>query len=109
MIIEIMTISAPNRKRDQLTKVLTSLASFVEMQAGCLSCRLFHTWPGHEGLQMEARWDTQDHLLSYLQSDIHKRLLLLMELSSAPPALEFFAVDEFRGLNLVENARFSPD
>jgi hypothetical protein len=51
---------------------------------------------------MEARWDSQADLIRHLQSDIYKRLLLLIELSPAPPAFEFFTVVEVRGLDLVE-------
>lgn len=58
-----------------------------------------------EGLQIEARWDNQEDLIRHLQSDIYKRLLLLIELSTAPPVLEFFTVVDFHGLDLVETAR----
>jgi len=58
---------------------------------------------------MVARWETQKDLIRHLQSDIYKRLLLLVELSAAPPVVEFFDVLEIRGLDLVEAARTRPD
>lgn len=108
MIIELMSISVPPGKGQELGKALTSLIGPIQVQPGCLSCRLFQEWPMQDGLQMEARWDGQENLIRHLQSDIYKRLLLLMELSAAPPILEFFTVLEVRGLDLVETARTSP-
>lgn len=60
-------------------------------------------------LQIEARWDNQESLTAHFQSEIYKKLLLLVELSAAPPVLEFLTVVESRGLDLVETARLRPD
>jgi quinol monooxygenase YgiN len=109
MIIEFLSISASNRKRQELGRALASLVGPIQVQPGCLSCHLAQEWPMQDGLQMEARWDSQENLMIHLQSDIYKRLLLLMELSAVPPVLEFFTVVELRGLDLVETARIHPD
>ncbi len=90
-------------------KALASLVGPIQVQPGCLSCRLFETWPARDGLQMEARWDSEEDLVRHLRSDIYKKLLLLIELGSAPPVLEFLTVLEFRGLDLVEAARTSSE
>lgn len=109
MIIELLSISVPHGKRQELSRALTSLVGPIQVQPGCLRCRLFQTLPTQDELQMEARWDNQENLIRHLQSDIYKRLLLLMELSAGPPSLEFFTVVETRGLDLVETARTSLD
>ena len=109
MIIEQMSISVSRGKRQELGEVFSSLVGPIQVQPGCLYCRLFQTWPGRDRLQMEARWESEEALMGHLQSHIYKKLLLLMELSSAPPGLEFFTVLEFRGLDLVETARRSQD
>jgi quinol monooxygenase YgiN len=105
MIIELVSVSVPHGKKQELGKALASLVGPIQVQRGCLTCRLVQGWPMQDGLQMEARWDSQADLVQHLQSDIYKRLLLLMELSPAPPVLEFFTVVELRGLDLVEMAR----
>lgn len=108
MIIELVSVSAPNRKRQEIGKALATLIGPIQVQPGCLSCHLSQEWPMQDGLQIEARWDSEESLIRHLQSDIYKRLLLLMEFSSTPPVLEFFSVLEFRGLDLVEKARIPP-
>lgn len=107
MIIELLRISVPRGKREEFAKTLVSLVGPIEGQPGCLSCRVFQTWPNRDRLLIEARWESQEYLVLYLQSQIYKRLLLLAELGSAPPDMEFFTVVEFRGLDLVAGARTS--
>jgi len=65
--------------------------------------------PTEKRMYLLARWETQRDLIRHLQSDTYKRLLLLMELSTAPPVVEFFNVLQIRGLDLVEAARTLPD
>ena len=60
-----------------------------------------------DGLLIEARCESQEYLVCYLESQTYKRLLLLAELGTAPPGVEFFTVVEFRGLDLVERSRAS--
>lgn len=107
MIIELVGISVAHGKRRELGKALVSLVGPIQVQPGCLSCRLFQEWPDKDKLQMEARWDNEECLVRHLQSDVYKKLLLLMELGATAPEVEFFEVLEFRGLDLVETARFS--
>lgn len=109
MIIERISISAPRGKRNELAEALASLAGPVQVQPGCLSCSIFQSWLALDALQMEARWHNQTDLVRHLQSDLYKKLLLLMELSATPPSLEFMTVVEFRGLDLVEAVRNSSD
>jgi len=109
MIIEHMRISISHAQENQLGDALESLVGPIQVQPGCLECRLLHSWPADRKLHMVARWETQKDLIRHLQSDIYKRLLLLVELSAAPPVVEFFDVLEIRGLDLVEAARTRPD
>jgi quinol monooxygenase YgiN len=111
MIIELVDISVSPAKRQELGKALVWLKGALQVQPGCLRCRVFQIWPAQDFAdfwQIEARWDGQQNLIRHIQSDTFKRLLQLMELSAAPPVLEFLAVAELRGLDLVEAARISP-
>jgi quinol monooxygenase YgiN len=105
MIIELVGISVSNKNRQELGKALATLVGPIQVQPGCLSCRLSQSLPQQDSLQIETRWESQEDLIRHLQSDGYKRLLLLMELSTAPPVLEFLSVLEVRGLDLVETAR----
>jgi quinol monooxygenase YgiN len=105
MIIEQMSISAPPGKRKQLGSALSSLIGPTQVQAGCLSCRLFQNWQDLDELLVEASWETQEDLIRHLQSDTYKRMLLMIETSRIPPVLRFSSVQDVSGLELVLRAR----
>ena len=109
MIIELMRISISQAQEDRLGDALESLVGPIQVQPGCLECRLLKPSPTEEQMYVLARWETQRDLIRHLQSDSYKRFLLLMELSAGPPVVEFFNVLEIRGLDLVEAARTLPD
>lgn len=105
MVIEQLSISALDGREQELGIALLSLIGPIKVEQGCLSCHLLRTWPMQDRFQVEARWNSETDLVCHLQSDTYKRLLLLMELSATPPVVEFLTVFEFRGLDLVEEAR----
>jgi len=107
VVIELSSIRVPDGKKDEFTRALASLIGPIQVQQGCLSCRVFRSWPDEDTLHVEARWTGQNDLIAHLQSEVYKRLLLLVELGGGPPILEFFTVVECRGLDLVETARRS--
>lgn len=109
MIIELMSISTSHAQGDQLGDALESLVAPIQVQPGCLECRLLKSQPAEKRMYVLTRWETQNDLIRHLQSDGYKKFLLLMELSAAPPLVEFFDVLEVRGLDLVKAARSSPD
>jgi quinol monooxygenase YgiN len=109
MIIELMSISISRAPEDRLGDALESLVGPIQVQPGCLECRLLQSCPMDKQLHLVSHSETQKDLIRHLQSDIYKKLLLLMELSAAPPVVKFFSVLEIRGLDLVEAARRLPD
>lgn len=108
MIIEQMSIEVPQGKKQQLGSALASFVGPTQVAPGCLSCSLSESWTNPDELRFESRWSSEDDLIRHLKSDSYKQLLLLMELSSVPPQIEFFAVVKAQGLDLVESARSTP-
>ena len=109
MVIELVSVSAPSGRMQEFGRALASLVGPIEVQPGCLSCRLLRAWPTHDRLQMQARWDSEEDLIKHLQSDDYRKLLVLLELSDVPPVVEYFTVLKTKGLDLVEAARASPN
>lgn len=105
MIVEQLTICAPKGKRQRIAEGILSLLGPTRVQPGCLKCQLLQRWHEPDELMLEATWETAEDLTTHLQSENYKRLLLLMELSSVPPVIEFWTVQEVRGLELVRAAR----
>jgi quinol monooxygenase YgiN len=105
MIIEQMSIAVPQGKRQELGSALASFVGPTQVEPGCLGCHLYRSWTDQDELRFETRWSNESDLIRHLKSDAYKKLLLLMELSSTPPEVEFFAVVEAQGLNLVHTVR----
>ena len=107
-MIEQMSIAVPEGKKLQLGKALASFVGPTQVQPGCLSCSVSQDWSNPDELRFESRWDNEEALIRHLKSDSYKQLLLLMELSSVPPQIEYFAVVKAQGLDLVHSARSTP-
>ena len=105
MIIELLGFAAPPDKRKDLLKVLFSSLGPTRVKPGCVECRLYEDCSDPNTLYLESRWETPDDLTHHVRSDEYKRLLLLMELGSEPPSIEFLTVSEVRGLDFIEAAR----
>lgn len=105
MIIEQMSIAVPSGQRQHMASALGSFVGPTQVQPGCLSCQLYQSWSDPDELRFESRWLEESDLIRYLKSSSYKQVLLLMELSSTPPRVEFFVVVEAHGLELVEAAR----
>lgn len=105
MVIEIVGTRAFAGKYDELSKALSSLSGSTEAEFGCTSCQLYREVRDPTVLRVETRWKTEGDLLRHLRSDAYKRFLLLLELGSEGPSIEFCTVSELRGLDLIKMAR----
>ena len=105
MVIAIVDIKASSDKYGELRKALFSLSGPTEAEAGCKSCQLYQDISDACTLRLETRWTTQENLLRHIRSDAYKRFLLLMELGSEQPTIEFYTVSELRGLDLIREVR----
>jgi len=109
MIIERIKLTAHPAGRLQLSKALVSLTGPTAVSPGCMDCNVFQSFQDDNELLVEMNWESPEDLMCHLKSDTYKRLLLLMELSPRPPVIQFYSVQELRGLDLVEAARSSSD
>ena len=109
MVIAIADIKASSEKCGELRKALFSLSGPTEAEAGCQSCQLYQEVSDTSTLRLETRWKTQGDLLRYIRSETYRKFLLLMELGSERPRIEFYTVSELRGLDLIREVRERPD
>ncbi len=105
MIIESVRIAATPAKCEQLHRALAAWAGPTSVESGCLSCRIFKETGGRQAYCYQAQWKTQDDLLRHIRTEHYKRLLVLMELGTEPPLVEFHTVTETKGLDLIESTR----
>lgn len=109
MIIAIVDIRSCSETREELRRALSALSGPTEAEAGCTSCRLYQGVTDESVFRVESRWNETSALLRHLRSDNYKTLLLLMELGTDAPTIEFYTVSEMRGLDIVRAAREKPE
>lgn len=107
LIIESIRIAVVPAKREQLRRALGAWSGPTGVESGCLSCRIFQEESEPLAFCYQAQWNTQDDLLRHIRSEHYKRLLVLMDLGSEPPLVEFHTVAETKGLDLIERTRTS--
>lgn len=108
VIIESVRILVKPTKREQLRRALAAWAGPTSVESGCESCRILEEGGEFDALCYQAQWKSREELLQHLRSEHYKRLLMLMDLGSEPPLVEFHTVTETKGLDLVEYARHAP-
>ena len=105
MVIAIVDIKSSSAKSAELRRALYSLSGPTKAEAGCKSCQMYQDVTDARVLHVETRWTTQGDLLRHIRSDTYKKFLLLMELGSEQPTIEFYTVSELRGLDLIGETR----
>ena len=105
MVIEWVRIVVPPTKGEQIQRALSAWAGPTGVEAGCLNCRILQESGNAQAFCYEARWKSRGDLLQHIRSEHYKRLLMLLDLSSEPPTVEFHTVMETSGLELIESAR----
>jgi quinol monooxygenase YgiN len=101
MILErIVVLVAPERRED-LRRAFSSLLGPTRVEPGCISCHLYQEAGNLNRFCLETRWKTDQELIRHLRSEQYRNLLILLEVSSEPPLIEFHDVVETKGLELV--------
>jgi quinol monooxygenase YgiN len=108
LIIESVGIEVMSTECEQLGRALAAWTGPTGVESGCMSCRIFQESSDPCSFFYQAHWKSQDDLLRHLRSEHYKRLLVLMDLGSKPPLVEFHTVAETKGLDLIHRARNVP-
>src|SRR5580700_1265574 len=105
MVIERIAILVAPEKREDLRRAFSSLLGPTGVEPGCISCDLFQEAGNLNRFCLETRWKSDQELIRHLRSEQYRNLLILLEVSSEPPLIEFHDVVETKGLELVRAVR----
>ena len=105
MIIERIAILTANGNREEVRHAFSSFLGPTSVEPGCISCDLYQGAGNPNRISLETRWRTEQELIKHLRSDQFRNLLILLELSTEPPLIEFHKVVETKGLELVRSVR----
>ncbi|MGC1297852.1 MAG: antibiotic biosynthesis monooxygenase family protein [Alloacidobacterium sp.] len=105
MIIEKIGMLAPPERREDLRRAFSSILGPTCVEPGCISCALYQEAGNPNRFCLETRWKTDQELIRHLRSEQYRSLLILLELGSEPPQIEFHEVVETKGLELIHEVR----
>ena len=109
MIQASLRIVAPAGKRDEIVRTFRSLLEPTEVKHGCLGCRFYQDVADENALTYVEEWQTQEDLERHLRSDQYRKLLALIDLSTAPPELRFHTISETSGIEYLATVRTLED
>ena len=109
MIQASLRIVASAERRDEIVRTFRSLVGPTEVKAGCLGCRVYQDVSDKNTLTYVEEWQTQEDLERHLRSDQYRKLLTLIDLSTATPEINFHTVSETSGIEYLATVRTLED
>ena len=103
MIVGTFRILPPPHRRADVVEILSAIQGPVLAQPGCTACYVYEE--EGEAVALVETWDDQASLDEHLRSEIFRRILGAVELSSRPPEIRFDHVSASEGLELVDRLR----
>ena len=105
MIIEKIAVLVAPERREDLRRAFSARLGPTCVEPGCIGCDLYQETGNPNRFCLETRWKSDQELIRHLRSEQYRSLLILLELSSEPPLIEFHEVAETRGLELIRAVR----
>ncbi len=105
MIHASIKMELKSEKRTEAIQVLCSIAERTRSKAGCLGCAIFQSIEHGDEILFEQFWRNDDDLLSHLRSEDYQKLLLIIEMSSKKPEVQFNTITNMTGMETIERAR----
>ena len=105
MITATLRIDVGQDKSADVNRLLRSLIGPTRVEAGCISCRLYHEVDDPTVVTWIEEWQEVDDLKRHLRSPKYRKILAALDMSDAQPEIRFDTVLETKGLQLVAEAR----
>ena len=105
MITATLRIVVGQDKKAEVNRLLRSLVGPTRVEAGCISCRLYHEADDPNIVTWIEEWRAEDDLKRHLRSPRYKKILAALDMSDVQPEVRFDTVIETAGLQLIAEAR----
>ena len=105
MIHATVRMVIPPHKRLEALEILNLVAERTRVQAGCLTCRIYHDEQVEAVFMLEEVWEAQGDLDRHLRSNDYRNVLLVTEMAIEPPEIKFQTISHSAGVEIIEKAR----
>ena len=107
MILSTIRMTMPPQKREEVLKILRSMAEQRQDDPGCLSCNIYGDLQEKNVFVLEEVWRAEEDLNLHLRSGEYLNLLLVLEMSTRQPEIRFDIISSSSGIETIEKARGS--
>ena len=104
-IYSTIRMTIPLEKQREVSRILTSIAEQTRLEPGCLFCRVYRDLHEEEFLMFEEAWDNDEDMDRHLRSHLYRKLLLVLDMASEKPDIDFRTVLHTGGIEVIEKAR----
>ncbi|MFY9942209.1 MAG: antibiotic biosynthesis monooxygenase family protein [Desulfobacterales bacterium] len=92
----------PAGKRKEARSILSDMIRRIRLKEGCLSSRLYQDAMNGKTLLFEEIWADENHFQGHLRSDEFRNVLLVVEMASKPPEIQFDRIDHSTGIGTIQ-------
>jgi quinol monooxygenase YgiN len=105
MIVGTLRILPVPDRRAEVLEVFRAIQGPVLAQPGCAACHIYEEQGSELAVVLVERWESKEALEAHLRSEAYRRILGAIELSGAPPEVQFDHVSATNGMELIERSR----
>ena len=95
----------PLDKQKEALEVLGSIIEQIQVEPGCISCRLYRGVQEERALLLEEMWTSEKDLERHLRSDKYQKVLLVVEMAGEPPEIRIDTIAQSSGVEAIRKAR----
>lgn len=94
----------PQGIRKEALNILTFMNERLHFKSGCLSFRIYQDVLDKETVMIQELWEDEDSLVKHLGSDEYRNILLVADMASEPPEIQFHQIVRSTGMKTIEHA-----
>jgi len=104
MIIATIRIFANSGNFNEIIDILSSVKGPAEGKSGCISCFIYQEVNHENRITYEEKWEKQVQLNKHICSDLYRKILAVIDMSSQPPEVKFSTTSSTVGMDLIKSA-----
>ncbi len=104
MMIASFRMAVRPEKQDEFLQTIRGILEPTEVEPGCISIRFYRDHKIENAFALIEEWKTREHLEEHFRRETFRRLLLVMDLLSEPPEVNFHTVSGTSGFEIIKMA-----
>ena len=95
----------PLDKQSEAIDILGSVSAQVQFDPSCISSRIYRGVHDVRAIMVEELWSNVEDIMRHLNSDVYRRVLLVIEMAEESPEIRFDIIAGTSGVETIEMAR----